>query len=223
MNSMVGLARASWAVSSVAAALVCAGLGGCVAYNTYPKVEGYPAFSNPNDTAVQDLMTVALTWVIQRYPPTESAGQGAPAVGVEEPPGGEAGGEGKTAGAPVPARLAINLPPGMRHNVYQLIVKRVGQGAVPLTPETENLPTYHVVRVWAGGDEAKVDIVRPVLSLGTGPDGKPVYQALTVKMRGGLQYWRVTSHRVWSIGAVSAPPPNYVPQEVRTGVSPANP
>ena len=58
-----------------------------------------------------------------------------------------------------------------------------------------------------------MDVFKPVASMGGGLDtsGQPLYQPVTVTLRGGMQFWRVTAYRVWSVGTFSPPAPEYVP------------
>jgi hypothetical protein len=173
---------------ALAVAAVSAGLSGCVSWASYPAGPGEVAVKNPNDPTMLDVMVTGLQWVIRRYPPG-------------------AGGEGP--------RLAINLPAGMRERVYQRVAVRVGQGAVPLTTANATLPIYHVAQVRVRGDEAAVDILRPVTELGPSPSGEPVYQEVRVNLRGGVSPWHVVSHREWTPGAVSSIPElNYMDRPV---------
>lgn len=178
----------------VLVAALIAGPGGCVGYNTYPPVPGQRAFTHPNSPAVHQLMSESLRWVVRRYPPDGEPGMLQPEVEYDEP------------------RLVINLPEGILRNVYLRVARNVGQGAVPVTPETEHLPTYHVAQLWVRGDRAKVDVLRPVPGL-VMRDGEQVHQGITVHLRGGPRPWRVTTHRVWTIGAMETPPLTYLPPE----------
>lgn len=182
-------------VPLVAAASLAA-LGGCVGYNVYPPQRGIAGFHNPNSDPFPPIMTESVRWVISRYPAVTPA-EWSPPLGV--PPEG--------------SRFAVNLPVGVNRLVYRRVVERIGFGAVPMEPGNEHLPTYHVARVWVAGDDAKVDIVRPVPGMPPAADGRPVTQGITVRLRGGLQPWRVTSHRVWALNALETPPLNYVPEE----------
>lgn len=168
---------ARWmAVLSIAATVGV--LGGCVSLASYPAAPGETAIRNTNDPRVIDVMVVALDWVIRRYPP-ETTGE---------------------------ARLAINLPPGVRERIYERAAIRIGHGAVPLSTETQNLPTYHVARLRIRGDEAAVDILRPMTELGATPEGAPAYQEIRVNLRGGVRPFRVVSHREWTPGTISRMP-----------------
>lgn len=171
----------------VAAVFTLGAVSGCVSWASYPAQPGEAAVKNPNDPAIVDVMTVAMEWVVRKYPP-----------GPED--------------AATP-RLAINLPPGMIPRVYESVARRVGHGAVPLSRAHPDLPVYHVSQLRIRGDEAAVDILRPATELGMGPDGQPVYQEIRVNLRGGVRPWEVTSHREWTPGSVSRMPEmNYLDQ-----------
>lgn len=187
--------RLALALTLTAAALTT--ITGCVGYNVYPPQAGVHAgFTNPNSDPFPPVMTEALRWVITRNPAVASA-EWSPPLGV--PPEG--------------SKFAINLPVGVNRLVYLRVADRVGFGVVPMVPGSENLPIYHVSRVWISGDEAKVDIVRPVLGLPPGANGRPVTQGTTVRLRGGMEPWHVTSHRDWAINTLPTPEINYVPEE----------
>lgn len=195
-RGMAALAR--WA--ALAGVLI---LAGCVGYNVYPPMTGYPAFGDPNSPPMYYIMGEALRWTIQKYPPGEPAAARAEILdsGAAALP---AAPDGQT------PRAAISLVPGMLREYYIRTAAIAGPGVVPLSPEHAGLPTYLVSRIWVGGDTAKVDLFRPVTRLGS-PDGSKVYQGLTINLRGGLRAWHVTSHRVWSIGSLEPPEPTYLP------------
>lgn len=174
-------------------------LGGCVSWASYPAAPGEAAVKNPNDPALIDVMTTAMEWVVRKYPP-----------GPEQQAG---------------ARLAVNLPPGIRPRLYEALARDVGHGAVPLTRERTDLPIYHIAQVRIRGDEAAVDILRPLIELGAAPSGEPVYQEVRVNLRGGVRPWTVTSHREWTPGTVSRMPDlNFMePPPAATPAAPAAP
>jgi hypothetical protein len=175
----------------VALGLALATLSGChVGYNVYPPMEGERGFTNVNSDPFPTVMTESLRWVVLRYPPNANAEWRQPA-------------EGNVGISP----FIINLPAGLRPAIADKIVENVGSGALPVTQGNENLPTYHIARVWISGDEAKVDVIRPVFGLT--PDDKPLSQALTLRLRGGVAQWHVTSHRQWAFNALQAPALNY--------------
>jgi hypothetical protein len=176
-------------------------LAGCVGYSGHPEAKpvGDPTLSNPNVVSSKDVAATALTWVIKRYPPTGEDGRLTMWREFED---AKTGADGEA----VP-RLAVNVgDPAVRDWSYEEIVRRAGRGAVPLTPENESLPIYHVGRVWVEGDMATVDIFRPVVPWPEGPADQRVYQAITVRLRGGMKPWNVVSHRVWGIGTTPPPP-----------------
>jgi hypothetical protein len=193
-----GRGRWSCAGALLAGAVLAAGLfpAGCVGHNVYPPIEGEPGFTNPNNDPMPQLIIASLRWVVLRYPPNEQVEWNPPAAALPE---GD--------------RFAVNLPSGMNREVAFRTVEQIGFGAQAMIPGNEGLPTYHISRIWVSGDEAKVDLLRPVPGLASsGPGRPPVTQGITVRLRGGMQPWRVTSHRVWSMNSMSVPPLNYVPE-----------
>ncbi len=173
---------------------------GCVGHNVInPVADGERGFSNPNSDPIPPLMIEAVRWVATRYPPEESAEWSVGAASLPE--------DGATG-----PRFAVNLPQGVNRLVYKRVCDLIGFGAVPMQPGYESLPTYHVSRIWVSGDEARVDVIRPIKGLPGGADGRPVTQPITVRLRGGLQPWRVTSHNVWSFNSLPTPPINYMPE-----------
>ncbi len=194
------------AIVPLALCAMCAlALPGCVGHNVInPVAEGERGFSNPNSDPIPPLMIESLRWVATRYPPEEAA-------------------EWTTGGAPLPdsgagipgPRFAINLPQGVNANVYKRVAELVGFGAVPMQEGNESLPTYHIARVWVQGDEAKVDVIRPIKGMATAVEGggsRPMTQPITVRLRGGLKPWHVTSHNVWSFNSLPVPPLYYMPE-----------
>ncbi len=111
---------------------------------------------------------------------------------------------------PARGEFAINLPARTGEDRAQSILARIKDPrAHMMTREVVDLPTYHVSRVWVRGDEAEVDIQRPVASL-RGPDAGPVHQTITLRLRGGLRPWRVESSRAWTVGAAQTPRLHFV-------------
>lgn len=107
----------------------------------------------------------------------------------------------------------VNLPAGMTPSSRNDLVYGLGPDAMLLTHSTDALPIYHVGRVWIRGADARVDIIRPVLELGTTPTGEPVYQGMTVWLQGGVNDWAVELVQPWSIGVVQPPDLHYVDEE----------
>jgi hypothetical protein len=182
---------------------------GCVGYNVYPAMPGEHAFNDPNSPILYKIMAESIRWTNYRYPETDLA----PAMpeGPAPEPVPWARPEPKKPAADTPPRFAVSLGPGLKREVYQRAVEIIGPGAVPLTPENAHLPTYYIARVAISGDSATVDLFKPVTGM-TGPGGKPVHQAITLNLRGGLKPWTVTSHKVWTIGALEVPEPSYLPE-----------
>ena len=174
---------------------------GCVGHNVInPVADGERGFTNPNSDPIPPLMIESIRWVATRYPPEESAEWSAGGAPMPDSGAGIAG-----------PRFAVNLPQGVNREVYKRVCELIGFGAVPMQEGNESLPTYHVSRIWVEGDEAKVDVIRPIKGLNTGPEGRPITQPITVRLRGGLAPWHVTSHNVWSFNSLPTPPLNYMP------------
>ncbi len=164
-------------------------LGGCVGYASYPYEEGGKnTFANqdPNTPPADELIYLSLDWVTSKFPP----------------PGGVS----------TEASYAINIPKGVRRDVYDRILKKLGDKAAPLTPETaQSMPIYHIGRLWVRGRNAKVDVLRPVLEGPRGPGGQVLYQPVTLRIEGGFEPWRVRRHQVWEVGTVPVPELYYYP------------
>ncbi len=193
-SGMNGMMRACVGLASVG--VVSLVMSGCVGYNVYPPMEGEKGFTNVNSDPFPPLITESLRWTILRYPPNAQAEWSQPA----------AGNVGVTA-------YAVNLPLGMNRAIAERIVKSVGEGAQPMLPGNEKLPMYHVARVQVNGDDAKVDLVRPVVNVAYTGRGKEVTQGLTLRLRGGLAPWHVTSHREWAFNTLQPPALNYLQGE----------
>jgi len=186
------------------AGLVLATLSGCVSYANWPPVPDNVAINNPNDPATEEVMMAGLSWAVNKYPPE---GDKAPLT----PPAP------RKKGDPEPApRAAVNVPSGVTANVYRRIAEAAGGargGVIPLTPTTQNLPTYHIGWVRIRGDEAYMTVFRPVIAIGGTSTTGAVYQEIRLGLRGGLQPWRVIDIRPWEVGARPAPQANfYIPE-----------
>jgi hypothetical protein len=195
-TTAVNRARRPLLACSIVLLLLAAAIPGCVGYNVYPPMEGERGFTNVNSDPFPPVITESLRWVILRYPPNARAEWSQPV----------AGNVGVTP-------YAVNLPRGMDRTVGERIVKSVGAGAQPVLLGNDKLPTYHIVRVWVSGDDAKVDIIRPVVDVAFTGQGKPVTQGITLRLRGGLSPWHVTSHREWVFNALQPPALNYLQGE----------
>lgn len=167
-------------------------LVGCVGYASYPPIDSAsPVVNNPNAPPADELMMLGTKWVADRYPPPHAG----PVV----------------AGEP---QFAINLPEGVRRDVYERVSQRTGGRAVPLTEENaKTLPIYSISRIWIRMHDAKIDIMRPRLELPKQSDGQPVYECITLLVEGGMQPWRVTRFQTWEVGIVPPPPLWYCPED----------
>ena len=155
------------------------GLPGCVGYTTYPAASWQIASDNMNGPPADEIMIESVRWAVDRYE-TDSA----------DP-------------------IAINLPDVVEDRTYRIIAFRAGELVLPLDRSTADLPTYHLTRLWVRGDKAEVDLLRPVDELGDSPTGRPIIQAVTVYLEGGLHQWRVERARHWKIGTDAVPALHY--------------
>lgn len=174
--------RVGLIAGAIAAVATVGGMGGCAGYATYPRADGSTAISDLNSAPVNTIMATSLAWAAYKYPVAPEGEQ---------------------------APFAINLPEGVKPETYDYVVRQIGGGAVPLTHDTADLPTFHIGLIRVRGDEAQVDVLRPVLELSPSPAGETVYQQVTVRLEGGLSPWRVVGRREWTVGAFPTPAPNY--------------
>jgi len=169
--------------SLAAAALLALGLTGCtsVIYDSNPEGTAAQLEEKPDFAShtVQNLLAECVSWAAENYPP------------------------------PGDSQFAINLPKGLTHEQYVGIAARIGERATPITPETEHLPAYHIGWVWMRGDNARVDVFRPVFRLSRSDD--VVYQAITLYLHRRWASWRVERTQPWDPGVVSLPPVYYLP------------
>ena len=156
------------------------GLVGCIGYTTYPAASWQVASDEMNGPPADEIMIASIKWAIDRY---------------EEGSGGS---------------VAINLPDVVRDRAYRVIATRSGERAVPMQPGLEDLPTYHLVRLWVRGEKAEVDLLRPVTDIGASPTGNQIVQAVTIYLEGGLHRWRVERARHWYIGTDEVPELHYL-------------
>lgn len=205
---------------------VALGPSGCVSYANWPPVPDDTAFNDPNNPATEEIMMASLRWAINKFPPEGDI------LATERPPANPERRVFAREATPLPQiqpRAAVNLPTGVKPVVYRRVANYAGGlntagtrfdggrgGVVPLTPETANLPTYHVGFIRIRGDEAVATVFRPVLSMGGQAMTGPVqYQEIKLGLRGGLRDWAVDSIRPYGLGGRPAPEPNfYVPEPV---------
>lgn len=163
-------------------------MAGCssVIYDSDPESAAAAAEEKPDyaTQTVRNLLSESVSWAVENYPPPDSGGQ---------------------------EWFAINMPRGLTREQYISVAKRVSDRAAPITPDLGYLPTYHIGWVWMRGDEARVDVFRPVYSLSRGSD--TVYQAITLYLHRRYSSWRVERTQPWQPGVVSLPPLYYLPAE----------
>jgi hypothetical protein len=176
-------------------------LTGCTTgYHTYPVIESAEgASTNPNLPTNVEAQIRALQWVVNKYP-------------IEVPRAitrNDIDGGGKPFSS---GTIAINLVPGSDQDTYRRACKTLSESlgveAIPLTSavlEHPTVPVYVVGRVWVRTQTAKVDIFRPMYDLPRKSDGTPVYQCITVNLRGWLEPWAVDNIQVREPGAIETP------------------
>lgn len=195
--------KSAWMVS--AAALLVLIAGGCQKYQNYPPIATARGMAeDPNNPATEQAIVASVQYVANRYPP------GGPRY--------EATNSREAGSLKVNYPLAISVPPGMRKSFYERIPREIGPEVVPVTPElveVGEVPVVFVTRVQLRFHTGIVDVLRPMPELGKGPDGKPVYQKVTVRLQGGLEPWRAIHARAWEPGADEAPDYYFVPDMER--------
>ena len=109
-------------------------------------------------------------------------------------------------------------PRGFREVYFEDAARRIGPQVVPLTHESleSGQPIFDVTRVWIRGDAATIDVLRPMPELGKSPDGKPIFQPVTVRLEGGFSPSRVVHARIWNPGDEVQPAPFSPPEVDRT-------
>jgi hypothetical protein len=113
----------------------------------------------------------------------------------------------------------VNIPKGVKPVVYRHVA--TAAGGQPLTPENNKGPVYHVTSIRVRGDQGNVWIARPVVSLGSTPQGKPVYQEVKLWFQGGLSPWHVVNALDGTPGGVDAPDLNFYEPESTPVVMPS--
>jgi hypothetical protein len=160
---------------------------GCQQYVSSPGVpeaRGIP--ENPNKPAALACMAEAVRYVATRYPPGDPT---APGADLKE-----------QAAMEVPYAMVVNPPRGLRRSFYERLVQAIGPRCAPMSETSADgpAPVFHITRVWMRFNSATVDVLRPMVEMGPGPDGRPVYQMVTVRLEGGLEPWRVVHARAWA-------------------------
>lgn len=178
-------------LTALAGLAVSLTLAGCASYATYPAVPKNIAINDTNSLGMTQVMSAGLGWVVAKYPPGAKDASLAAEGAAEECP------------------FAINLPEPTNRRTYERVAESLGHGACPLSEDTSHLPIYHVSYIRIRGDEAQVNIVRPVPTLGADPTGAPIVQEIKLQLRGGFKPWTVISAREWQVGNADVPPLNF--------------
>jgi hypothetical protein len=108
---------------------------------------------------------------------------------------------------PVSGPYVINLPAGTTPESFEKIIADIPDGAImPYEGMSEDLPVYHIGRIWIRASDAKVDVIYPF----TRADGIAQDQNVTIWLSGGVRTWRAYREQYWSAGTIPTPP-IYVP------------
>jgi hypothetical protein len=183
-------------------------------YHTTPDIASAKGnVHDPNLYSQTLAVTRALEWVINKYP-------------IETPRSitrndTEAGGKPASAGT-----IAVNLTEGTSPETYEKICrelsKQLGVQAVPLTQQiaaSNNMPIYHIGRVWIRQQTAKIDVFRPMYDLPRHKDGTPIYQCVTVNLRGWTDPWAIDGVQTREPGAIEMPENNPIDRTQLSGVN----
>ena len=202
-----GFARVLGAVGA-AALIASAGLAlsGCYQYSNYPNVPtAQGTLEDPNRPSTMMAIVAAVQYVATRYPPAAS-------IYDLDPTSAEA------QSIQVTYPMVFAGPRGFRKVYFEDAARRIGPQVVPLTPESleSGLPIFYVTRVWMRGNAATIDVLRPMPELGKSPDGKTIFQPVTVRLEGGFSPWRVVHARIWNPGDEVQPAPFFLPEVDRT-------
>lgn len=169
-------------------------------YHTTPDIASAKGnVRDPNLYSQTQAVVRSLEWVVNKYP-------------VETPRSItrndiESGGKPSSSGT-----IAINLVEGSSEETYDKVCrevsKRLGVDAIPVTDEiarNNSMPIYHVGRTWIRTQNAKIDIFRPMYDLPRHKDGTPIYQCVTVNLRGWLEPWAIDGTQTREPGSIEVP------------------
>lgn len=120
---------------------------------------------------------------------------------------------------PVDGPYTVNMPSGTYRRTGERVIDLLNDpNARLLTPTNQDLPCYHIKRVWIRGERATVEVLRPVLrppmNLSSGAPSAGLYQSFWVKCEAGWKPWRVVHARAWPIGTDAPPNLQGWPDEV---------
>lgn len=156
----------------------------------YPEIPGDSISNSVNNPPVPQVVTAALEYTVRRFPPTPV----------------------RTLGEISTEPFAVNLPAPMSKESVTRIIQDCSPHARALTESSKSLPVYHVSRIIVRGGSATVDIIRPVLTLPDQPTN-PLYQGVSVNLRGLRGPWTVTSIRQFPVGSPDVPANSIVPED----------
>ena len=108
---------------------------------------------------------------------------------------------------PTEGSYLINLPAGTTPETFEKIIADLPAGAImPVDGMSDDIPTFHIGRIWIRASDAKVDVIYPF----TGLDGITTDQNVTVWLSGGIRKWKAYRQQHWTAGTIPTPP-MYVP------------
>jgi hypothetical protein len=100
---------------------------------------------------------------------------------------------------------AVDFPPVVDEDVARAIADKMGDHVSVAWDAPQGAPVIEISRVWILGDQAQVDVRRPVEGLG--------HQLLTVRLRADIRGWRVDGVRSWPVGFELENVPVITPEE----------
>ncbi len=103
-------------------------------------------------------------------------------------------------------RFAINPALGTSPATARRIAAEVG-GEVLEAGTPSSVPIYHVARIWVRADHAIVDVLTPIG--GRDPASHEAYDALTIRMVGGVRPYRTERVQQREVGVFLVPPAWY--------------
>ncbi len=166
-------ARSAPGAMTLASLLGALLVGGCVSYTNVPVPESAPAYESANHGQSIRVTRLALRSVIDRFP--------------------AAGPDG---------RYAVNLPAGTSEESALKILEGLPEGAMlPYEGMGDEVPVYHIGRIWIRASDAKVDVLYPITDI----RGHRLQGNVTAWLYGGLYNWRVERVQHWAPGTMATP------------------
>lgn len=106
-------------------------------------------------------------------------------------------------GHPVTGAYVINLPAGTSPESFEKIIAQLPEGAMmPSDEMSDDVPVYHIGRIWVRASDAKVDVIYPFMRA----DGTVQDQNVTIWLSGGVRKWKVYREQYWAAGTIPTPP-----------------